>query len=52
MSDEDNQLEDDDFGGDDGSVFEDALDEIDLNPYVSSEWQPSVQVRFNISNET
>ncbi|KAK5120517.1 hypothetical protein LTR85_006172 [Meristemomyces frigidus] len=31
------KLEDDDFGGDDGSVFEDALDEIELNPYASTD---------------
>ncbi|KAK4547453.1 hypothetical protein LTR36_001109 [Oleoguttula mirabilis] len=31
------RLEDDEVGGDDGSVFEDALDEIELNPYVPTE---------------
>jgi len=28
------RLEDDDLGGEEGSIFEDALDEIELNPYV------------------
>lgn len=29
------RLEDDEFSGDDGSLYEDVLDDIELNPYVT-----------------